>query len=201
LQIIPFLPKFRERHPNIEIQLKRFNKNPLEKALHNHRVDLACLLFNIEQINSSIKYKIIDERHLAIILNKKHPYSHRKTLSLPELENELFILLGHPNTSAEYHTVIDWCIRCGFQPRIIDSFDYVEVLLMQIENSNYITILSDNSPYIHYNNLSCIPLENAPILYDGFLWNDNNDNTINDNINLFINQYQNYLQEISFYKK
>jgi LysR family transcriptional activator of glutamate synthase operon len=130
---------------------------------------MAFLIFSMEELNANYKYRIISEHHLSIIAREEHPLAKRDAINISELRNEYFIMHG-PNTN-EYDNAMNWCKMSGFYPRITGEYDYVETVLMLVQAGAGISILSDAAPIDGMKGLVSIPLENAPIVYNGVFWN------------------------------
>ena len=96
-------------------------------------------------------------------------------------------MLGHDNTFSEYDRIIDWCNSHGFHINIIEAFDHVETVLMYLQNTDYLSILSDCAPYDNFKNLIYIPIENSLELNDGFMWKKT---LYNEYTSLFIEEYK-----------
>lgn len=187
LYIPPFIKIFKKNHPKIDVTAKRLSKLILETSLKNNTIDLAYSIFKNEKLNSKINYNILFKSHLGVIVNKNHRLANQNQLSFNDLKSEQFIMLGHDNTFSEYNHIIDWCNSNGFYINIIEAFDHVETVLLHLQNTDYMSILSDQAPYRNFKNLICIPIENSLELNDGFMWKKT---LYNEYITLFIEEYK-----------
>lgn len=187
-----FIRSFSKTYSSIEVLQYRLNKNELLKKLKKQTLDLALIIFSMDELSPQYSYKILSEHHLSIIMRRDHPFAGRTSVSLAELKNEDFIMHGHAKTSNEYGNAITWFQRNGFYPHIVAEFDYVETVLMMVQAGMGISILSDAAPIQDLPGLVSVPLDNAPILYGGFFWNKESKS---DAVTLFIRAFCEYLQK------
>lgn len=185
--LVPALQKdFAKQYPSIQVDAKRYNKKEIYKMLENQSLDLAWIMFSMDELNSKFDYKILNEHHLSIIARADHPLANREAVHITELKNQPFLAHGHKKNSNEYAYAFDWCKRSGMQANIVAEYDYVESVLMLVEAGAGVSLLSDGAPIEHFKNLVNIPLINAPIIYSGMLWKKDN---LSKAATLFRNQY------------
>lgn len=168
---------FQEQNANILLSTDSYiERTDLTNDLLSGKIDAGLKLFTMEDLLPELDFRIIEESHLAIIMNEEHPLAERTELHLSELSNESFIFLGKDRSSSEYNTTIEWCRRCGFEPKITESYDHVGMVLMMVRAGFGITILSDLAPMDHMSGLVTVPLINAPVFYSGLFWRRENTN-------------------------
>ena len=189
LKLSDFIHTFTKEYPAIQIHPYRYNKNELMLRLKRHSLDLAFVIFSMDELSGDFPYKTIAEYHMSIIAREDHPLSNRYSVSLSELKNENFIMHGHDNNSNEYTNAIAWCKRNGFYPKIIGEYDYVETVLMLVQSGMGISLLSDAAPISNMKGLVNIPLENSPVLYGGIFWNPHRNEKA---IHLFMESFLSY---------
>lgn len=182
---------FHQKYPSVQIDAKRYNKKELFKRLDNQTLDMIWAVFSMDELSNEHDYKILDEHHFTIIARDDHPLANRSSISITELQNEVFIAHGHRKNSNEYAYYFDWCNRCGVQPNIVAEYDYVESVMLMVQSGAGIAILSDAAPIDAFKNLVSIPLQNAPILYSGIFWRRDNPSKA---IPLFVEFYQKYVE-------
>lgn len=113
------LSEFRLRYPHIAFNLDQNNSAVLAKRLIAGKSDisLCSTMVNMEQIAWLYLYT----EELFAALPKNHPFSHRKSLELKDLEGEPFITLK-PNYSLRILTD-QYCALSGIHPSIIFEGD------------------------------------------------------------------------------
>ncbi|WP_232818255.1 LysR family transcriptional regulator [Zobellella maritima] len=113
------LEQFKEKHPNISIELSHMPSHEQHKALQDCRIDVGFLigplnLPGIETHSSAVE-------RLVVILPTRHPLSHKKSLRMEELKDEKFIL-GAESSWKEFRTsFFRSCQKAGFTPNIVQE--------------------------------------------------------------------------------
>lgn len=187
LNIPPFIRTFKEDYPQIDVSSKRLVKALIESSLQNNKIDLAYFAFETERKNPQVNVEILVKSQLGAVLNIRHPLANEKKLSLDDLKSEQFIMLGERSTPSEYNRIIDWCGSQGFYVNIIDAFERVETVLIHLQNTRCVSLLSERAPYKNFKDLVFVPIENSLALNDGFMWNKAADN---EYIHLFIKEFK-----------
>jgi Transcriptional regulator len=149
-------------------------RTDLTNDLLSGKIDVGLKLFTMEDLLPELEFCIIEESHLAIVMDEHHPLAKLPELHLSELSGESFIFLGKDRNSSEYNTTKEWCRRCGFEPKITECYDHVGMVLMMVKAGFGITILSDLAPTDYINGLVTVPLVNAPVFYSGLFWKRDN---------------------------
>lgn len=162
---------FAKEHKNVHLDATSYiERTTLTADLMAGKIDVGLKLFTLEDVIPELDFRILEESHLAVIMNENHPLADRKELHMSELSAEKFVFLGKDTSSSEYNNTREWCQRCGFEPNIVECFDHVGMVLMMVKSGFGITILSDLAPMDHMNGLVAVPLVNAPVLYTGLFW-------------------------------
>lgn len=164
--------RFEKEHPNVTVHLSRMNKAPLLSALKKDQLDAGLVIFTMDEISPEFHYEVFAEHHVSVVMRKDHPLAARKSISLSELKNEVFITHGSHGSTLEYDFVLSFCNRNHLNPKIIASFDYVETVLMMVQAGMGITFLSDAAPLRDLDNLVSVPITNGPVLYAGLFYKD-----------------------------
>ena len=162
---------FEKEYPNVHLKAKSYiERTTLTADLMAGKIDVGLKLFTLEDVIPELDYRILEESHLAVIMNENHPFAEKKELHMSELAGEKFVFLGKNSSSSEYNNTREWCQRCGFEPNIVECFDHVGMVLMMVKSGFGITILSDLAPRDHMTGLVTVPLVNAPVFCSGLFW-------------------------------
>ncbi len=162
---------FAKEHKNVHLDATSYiERTTLTSDLLTGKIDVGLKLFTLEDVIPELDFRILEESHLVVIMNEKHPLAVRRELNMSELSAEKFVFLGKDKSSSEYSHTLEWCQRCGFEPNIVECFDHVGMVLMMVKSGFGITILSDLAPMNHMNGLVTVPLVNAPVFYSGLFW-------------------------------
>jgi len=94
---------FRQKYPNVRIDVSRQNSRQLIHDLRENAVDLSLISFLPEEKDIEALPVMSDE--LILIASPEHPVAKRKSLRISDLGNEAFI--AHTVTSASRHKVVE----------------------------------------------------------------------------------------------
>lgn len=174
--LVPVIEQFNKSASSVRVEsVPYIERTDLTTDLLSGKIDLALRMFTTDEILPDLNYRTLEETHLSIIAHNKHPLADKASLHLSKLKNEKFIFLGTGMHSSEYRYALEWCRRCGFEPDILCSFDCIGAVLLMVQSGCGISILSDFAPLEQMRDLVSIPLENAPLVYSGLFWR-NEDN-------------------------
>lgn len=138
---------FAKEHKNVHLDATSYiERTTLTSDLLTGKIDVGLKLFTLEDVIPELDFRILEESHLVVIMNEKHPLAVRRELNMSELSAEKFVFLGKDKSSSEYSHTLEWCQRCGFEPNIVECFDHVGMVLMMVKSGFGITILSDLAP-------------------------------------------------------
>jgi len=162
---------FSKEYKNVHLDTSSYiERTTLTADLVAGKIDVGLKMFTLEDVIPELDFRILEESHLAVIMNENHPLAGRKKIHMSELSREKFVFLGKDSSSSEYNNTREWCQRCGFEPNIVECFDHVGMVLMMVKSGFGITILSELAPMDHINGLVTVPLVNAPVFYSGLFW-------------------------------
>ncbi|MEZ3434046.1 MAG: LysR family transcriptional regulator [Lachnospiraceae bacterium] len=89
--ILPQLEITASRKLGIELEVVEMTSEEAEFALYNDELDLIVLLIE-DKFYPQLEYKVLKESSLHLLTNKNNPLAPKKSISIPELQNERIIL-------------------------------------------------------------------------------------------------------------
>jgi DNA-binding transcriptional LysR family regulator len=103
LYLLPHLIlEYRERHPNVKVEIYRHVSERLPREVLDRNVDFALLAF--EPVDSDLDSFPILQDELVLIMNPDHPLAKRESLKIKELGKESF-LAHNVKTGSRYKVV------------------------------------------------------------------------------------------------
>ncbi len=149
--LVPELVRtFHEQHPHINFQLSQNASSVIINDLKNGSVDL-CLSF--PPVNDrNITWTRLMNEELYVVVPQHHRLAARTSVTLSEVENDLFILLKHGyglRSSTER-----FCKEAGFVPKIMFEGDDVTTVIGFVEAGLGIALI----PYIPNINMQKVKL-------------------------------------------
>jgi DNA-binding transcriptional LysR family regulator len=132
----PLIPKLLYRHretrPQVEMRFSEGNAATLTAAVASARIDLAFLRMPVDRPPGLLFLPLLDEE-LLLVLPIWHALVVQAVASgsgdaapvipLASLRDEKFILVRKPGAPGMYSTLLDACMRAGYQPRIAAEVD------------------------------------------------------------------------------
>lgn len=132
----PLIPKLlfrhREARPQVEMRFSEGNAAALTAAVASARIDLAFLRMPVDRPPGLRFLPLLDEE-LLLVLPIWHTLVAQAAASgsadatpvipLASLHDEKFILVRKPGAPGMYSTLLDACMRAGYQPRIAAEVD------------------------------------------------------------------------------
>lgn len=104
LYLLPHLIlEYRERHPNVKVEIYRHVSERLPREVLDRNVDFALLAF--EPVDSDLESFPILQDELVLIMNPDHPLAKRESLKIKELGKESF--LAHNVKTASRYKVVE----------------------------------------------------------------------------------------------
>ena len=101
--LLPVIREFRERHPNIKIEVQRGVASRIPKEITAREVELGVISFKPN--DDSLRSVSILTDELLLIVAPNHPFASRKSVSVRDLGDEIFI--AHNAVSPYRHKVIE----------------------------------------------------------------------------------------------
>ena len=84
--------RFEKEYPNVHLKAKSYiERTTLTADLMAGKIDVGLKLFTLEDVIPELDYRILEESHLAVIMNENHPFAERKELHMSELAGEKFV--------------------------------------------------------------------------------------------------------------
>lgn len=108
----PLVTRYRQRYPDIEIDLAERGSTPLKEAVRAGTLDLAAA---IEPIEDAFDRLPMHDEPMMVLLPPNHSLSGRQSVRLAELAEENFILFEAGFTLNDL--IHEACLRHGFVPR------------------------------------------------------------------------------------
>ena len=163
------IQKFRQQHPEIEINLTEMSKEKQLTALSNHQIDLGFCYAPITQ--SELEYTTILSEPLAVVLPPNHPLAKQEQIEWRSLSQESFILCPK-NTKPEVRISIEQlCLDAGFKLKIAREVSPPEVQLRLVELGVGISLMSANARSRHNASVVYRPLiDPVPCLKIAVVW-------------------------------
>ncbi len=136
----PYLARFNQSFPNIEIKLVEADRADIEEGLISDRYDVAVMLTSNLLNQEDIAYETLIRSRRRLWLGSDHPFLAKKSVSLQDVAGEPYVMLTVDEAS---NTAQRYWNRTPYRPNTIFRTSSVEAIRSMVSNGTGITILSD----------------------------------------------------------
>jgi len=135
------LPVFKEKYPEVDINLLEDSSMNLEKLTANGQTDLSLLSLPLEV--PALTYEILGEERIDLAVPPGHPLASRASTgertSLEELKDEAFIVLKEGQGFRKM--TMELCQKSGFDPRIVFESNNMETVQSLVATGMGVTLV------------------------------------------------------------
>ncbi|PXY36661.1 LysR family transcriptional regulator [Prauserella flavalba] len=109
------LPKFREKHPKIDLELHEMHSSDAVRRLRGRDIEVALLRPPVDQ--TGLRLEIVYADRLVAVVPEHHPVAGR-TIALAELADEQFVSFTANQGTGVHTAALQACASSGFSPTI-----------------------------------------------------------------------------------
>jgi LysR family transcriptional regulator, transcriptional activator of the cysJI operon len=140
-ELPPLLKAFRERHPDVQVQVEFRRSQQVYLEVQNGGADVGLVAYPAKR--TGIAFDLFEEDDMVLIVHPNHPLAQSKVVPLQRLNGEKFISF-EPDTPTR--KVIDRYLReNGVAPTHVMEFDNVEMVKRAVEVESGISIVPKNT--------------------------------------------------------
>ncbi|SAK80561.1 LysR family transcriptional regulator [Caballeronia ptereochthonis] len=111
---------FRERYPDIAIELSEINAAEIIEMMLQGRVDVAILRKPIGT-PAELRFELLAQERMLLVLPLGHALVGKRAISMDALVDEPFIFVRRPGAPGMYADFIRACEARGYTPRVVDE--------------------------------------------------------------------------------
>ena len=117
-ELLPrILHAFRDRHPNIHVDLRELISIDQIKSLRNNEIDLGLVRLPLGNAADFTLQTVATERFVAV-LPASHPLAHHASLTLRQLQHEHFMVFPPDRIPSLHAKFMFACAQAGFSPSV-----------------------------------------------------------------------------------
>lgn len=163
--IIPVLPAFTKRYPNLRITLEYDAPEELERKLKMSELDLALTFYNkIDE--SEIDRQALYKSRVVVVVSKNHALAKQKTISLPEILSLRLILPAKGFSSRDF--IDELFEKNGVSPSVHIELNDMHSLLSLVQHGQQVSIINAKA-LIGWPELVAIPIKDNDIIRESFI--------------------------------
>ncbi|WP_416138432.1 LysR family transcriptional regulator [Halomonas sp. HK25] len=151
------LETFKEKYPEISVDLVYMPSHTQHKALLDHEIDVGFLIgpLDIEGIDT---FRAALER-IVVILPKRHHLAGMKRLSIRDLADEKFILGTESGWNEFRQYIFKICLQAGFTPQIVQEASTSSGIFGLVAANMGVSLYSDCINRFQRDDITVVPLD------------------------------------------
>jgi DNA-binding transcriptional LysR family regulator len=141
--ILPvMLQQFRDRYPQVQIELHELTTDRQLVWLHEGRIDIGLIRPPI--IGLDFASQIIFQESLVVALPSNHHLARLDTIELSSLATEPFILFPRQLAPGLYDPIIAICQSSGFSPQVVQECIQMQTIVSLVSANMGVSILPES---------------------------------------------------------
>jgi DNA-binding transcriptional LysR family regulator len=138
--ILPLiLHQFRDRYPQVQIELHELTTDRQFIWLHEGRIDIGLMRPPI--IEPDVSSQVIFQESLVVVLPVTHQLATMTTIDLALLSTEPFILFQRQFAPGLYDPIITICQAAGFSPLVVQECIQMQTIVSLVSANMGVSIL------------------------------------------------------------
>jgi DNA-binding transcriptional LysR family regulator len=190
-----FLPEglrlFRERFPEVELELHEMNTIEQMESLRAKRIDVGFLYTGAQ--DPMLASRTLTLAPLLAVLHNNHPLAGRKSVHIRQLAHEHFIANTRSSEPIVRDAFISLCHSAGFSPRIAQEAGQVQTVLGLVASGMGACLLPDFIKNIRRPGVQYVPLSGSPPEVTlSVVWHT-------DNTSVLVKSFVNVIESYSYF--
>ncbi|MFN3324657.1 MAG: LysR substrate-binding domain-containing protein [Bryobacteraceae bacterium] len=123
--------RYRERYPGVHFTLRELATSAIEEALRSREIDLGFL--REAQPDPPLRSSLFLTEAVVAALPSTHALAGSKTVALPRLKPDPFVLFPRRLGPAFHDTLLDACREAGFVPEVVQEATQWQTVVSLVE--------------------------------------------------------------------
>jgi DNA-binding transcriptional LysR family regulator len=157
-----WIARFRQRHPDLSVNLFDLSATQQAEALVQGRLDLGLIGFALEADAAGLAKQRIGACAFLAALPAEHPLARRRRIALRDLADESFIIVSEQTYPGAARALKDACEQAGFRPKILQTAERGYTLLGLVAGRCGITLLPESLQALPHPGVVFRPLTQPP---------------------------------------
>ena len=125
--LVHILRTFRTKYPGVEISLHEGSPQAVVDGLRARRMDIGFVRGPLDD-EERLRHELVLDEPLMVAMAEDHRLCQKKTIALPTLADEPFVLFPRERSPWFYDRLIRICRDAGFMPRVMQLAPAVDVV-------------------------------------------------------------------------
>jgi len=130
----PLVQTFRQRYPEVELQLQHMNPDAQFAAFDEGKLDLGFTRPLSPEQRPHFEEEMIYSDYLVAILPPQHPLGKERKLQLRKLASETFVLFHRVGAPGLFDEAVGMCRQAGFSPQVRHETDLMTTVFLLVES-------------------------------------------------------------------
>jgi len=155
------LRAFRARFPQVSLKLHELSTEQQMRLLAAGTLDVGFVRLPVENPSGSLTVRPVLREALILALPKGHRLERQRTVSVPSLAKEPFILVPRHVAPGLYDQIDNMCRRAGFKPRVVQEALQVQTMISLVSAGLGIAVVPASLQSLHLKRVVYRPLRNS----------------------------------------
>lgn len=131
---------FREKYPNISINLESYSFKELRERFHANELDIILIpVFELDTYKN-VDWVPFQETQLAIAIPTSNPLSQQEIVTMEDLRDQPFVVISPKESPNGIEKIKLACRAYGFEPNIVKYATNLSSLMLAIKNGYGVSI-------------------------------------------------------------
>ena len=130
----PLVQAFRDRYPDVELQLQHMNPDAQLAAFHEGKLDLGFSRPLLPEQHPYFEEEMVYRDYLVAVLPPNHPLAKERKIQPQKLAGEAFVLFHRVGAPVLYDEAVGMCRQAGFSPKIRHETDLMTTVFLLVES-------------------------------------------------------------------
>lgn len=155
------LPRFRKRHPGIELELRESTNEEMLSMVENERLDVGLVRFPTVSVGR-VQFQLVERDVFHVVMPKGHPLARGKAVTMEALSREPLIAYAHTKVPGLHAMVMLAFQQAGLSPRPVQEATQVQTVLCLVESGLGVALVPSVSARYASRNLVFRPIRGLP---------------------------------------
>ena len=139
LNVFPrLLPAFRKRHPEVELVFQLLGASEQFQMLRDGQIHAGFL--RLPASDRALTVKPIFREPLVVVLPERHPLARRRSLTLPALRGERFLLFPRRFAPEYYDALMGIFRQAGVEPQVVHDTNRLHTTLSLVATGRGVSL-------------------------------------------------------------
>jgi DNA-binding transcriptional LysR family regulator len=139
LNVFPrLLPAFRKRHPDVELVFQLLGASEQFQMLRDGQIHAGFL--RLPASSPALTVKPIFREPLVVVLPERHPLARRRSLALPALRGERFLLFPRRFAPEYYDALMAIFRQAGVEPQVVHDTNRLHTTLSLVATGRGVSL-------------------------------------------------------------